>query len=174
MPMTRAQKQASIESINATLNKADIALVVHNNGLTVAQMSDLRKKLRDVGADFKISKNRLAKLATKDTKFESLNDLLTGPSAIATSADPVSVAKGLVDFAKTNDRLVIIGGAFGDQKLDVKAIETLAKLPSLNELRAKIVGILQTPATRLACVLQAPGGQVARVIAAHSQKGESA
>jgi len=169
--MNRAEKQASIESVNATLKKANIALVVHNNGLTVAQMTALRTKMREVGAEFKISKNRLAKIAAKDTQYEGISDLLKGPAAIATSADPVSVAKGLVDFAKTNDKLVIIGGAFGEQKLDLKAIEKLAKLPSLNELRARIVGMLQTPATRIACVLQAPGSQVARVIAAKSQKG---
>lgn len=169
--MNRAEKQASIESVNATLQKAAIALVVHNNGLTVAQMTDLRTKMRDAGAQFKVSKNRLAKLATKDTPYESLAELLKGPSAIATSADPVSIAKGLVDFAKTNDKLVIIGGAFGSQKLDLKAIETLAKLPSLNELRGKLVGLLQAPAQRIASVLQAPGGAVARVIAAHATKG---
>lgn len=168
--MNRAEKQASIESVNATLNKAQIALVVHNNGLTVAQMSDLRRRMREVGAEFKISKNRLAKIATKDTPYENLVDLLKGPTAIATSSDPVSVAKGLVEFAKTNEKLVIIGGAFAGQKLDVKAVEALSKLPSLNELRAKIVGLLQAPAQRIACVLQAPGGQVARVIAAHSKK----
>lgn len=170
--MNRAEKQASIESVNSTLNAANIALVVHNNGLTVAQMTDLRRKMRDAGAEFKISKNRLAKIAAKDTTYEQISDLLKGPTAIATSADPVSVAKGLVDFAKTNDKLVIIGGAYGSQKLGVKDIETLAKLPSLNELRAKLLGMLQTPATRIAGILQAPGGQVARVIAAHSTKGE--
>ena len=170
--MNRAQKQASIESVNATLKAANIALVVHNNGLTVAQMSELRRKMRDVGAEFKVSKNRLAKLAAKDTQYEGISDLLKGPSAIATSADPVSIAKGLVDFAKTNDKLVIIGGAYGSQKLDLKAVESLAKLPSLNELRAKIVGMLQTPATRIATVLQAPGSQIARVISAKASKGE--
>ena len=170
--MNRAQKQASIESVNATLKKANIALIVHNNGLTVAQMTNLRSKMREVGAEFKVSKNRLAKLAAKDTQYEGLSDMLKGPSAIATSADPVSIAKGLVDFAKTNDKLVIIGGAYGAQKLDLKAIETLAKLPSLNELRAKIVGMLQTPATRIATVLQAPGSSVARVISAKAGKGE--
>ncbi|MEK6746256.1 MAG: 50S ribosomal protein L10 [Pseudomonadota bacterium] len=168
--MTRIQKKALIESTNEKLNKAGIALVVHNNGLTVAQVSELRRKLREVGAEFKVSKNRLTKIAAKDTPLEGIIDLLKGPSAIATSADPVSVAKGLVDFAKTNEKLVIIGGAYGSQKLDAKAIESLAKLPSLNELRAKIVGIIQTPATRIAGVLQAPGGAVARVIAAHANK----
>lgn len=168
--MNRAEKQALIENVNARLNKADIALVVHNNGLTVAQMTQLRRTMRDVGADFKVAKNRLVKLAVKDTKFEGMADMFRGPSAIATSADPVSVAKSLVEFAKTNDKLVIVGGAFGDQKLDVKAVEALAKLPSLNELRARLIGMLQTPATRIACVLQAPGGQVARVISAKSKK----
>src|SRR5271170_3811526 len=107
--MNRAEKQASIESVHATLNKANIALIVHNNGLTVAQMSQLRSKLREAGAEFKVSKNRLAKIAAKDTKFAQIAELLKGPAAIATSADPVSVAKGLVDFAKANDKLVIIG-----------------------------------------------------------------
>jgi len=168
--MNRAEKQALIENVNGTLNKADIALVVHNNGLTVAQMTQLRRNMRAVGAEFRVAKNRLVKLAVKDTKFEGIADLFKGPSAIATSSDPVSVAKSLVDFAKTHDKLVIIGGAFGDQKLDVKAVEALAKLPSLNELRARLVGMLQTPATRIACILQAPGSGVARVISAHSQK----
>jgi len=169
--MNRAEKQASIESVNSTLKQANIVLVVHNNGLTVAQMTVLRAKMREVGAEFKISKNRLAKLATKDTQYESLAELLKGPTAIATSADPVSVAKGLVDFAKTNEKLVIVGGAYGAQILDLKSVEALAKLPSLDELRAKIVGMLKTPATRIAGVLQAPGGQVARVIAAHAKQG---
>jgi len=170
MPMTRIQKKALIEATNEKLSKAEIALVVHNNGLTVEQFSNLRRKMRDVGAELKVSKNRLTKIAAKDTPMEGIVELLKGPSVIATSKDPVSVAKGLVDFAKTNDKMVIIGGAFGAQKLDVKAIETLAKLPSLNELRAKIVGMIQTPATRIAGILQAPGGQVARVISAHANK----
>lgn len=170
MPMTRIQKKANIEATNAKLGNAQIALIVHNNGLTVAQMSSLRRNLRAVGAEFKVSKNRLTKLAAKGTLLEPVVDLLKGPSVIATSADPVSVAKGLVDFAKTNDRLVIIGGAFGTQRLDAKAIEVLSKLPSLNELRAKIVGIIQAPATKIAGVLQAPAGQIARVISANASK----
>lgn len=169
--MNRAEKQQSIESVNAKFNEAQIALVVHNTGLTVAQMSELRRKMREAGADFKVAKNRLAKIAVKDTKFEQLSDLFKGPTVLATSTDPVSVAKGLVDFAKTNDKLVILGGAFGEQKLSVKDIEALSKLPSLNELRAKIVGMLVTPATRIAGVLQAPGGQVARVISAKAAQG---
>lgn len=170
MPMTRLQKKNLIDVTNAKLSNASIALVVHNKGLTVAQVSELRRKMREVGAEFKVAKNRLVKIAAKGTPLEGISDLLTGPSAVATSADPVSVAKGLVDFAKNNEKLVIIGGTFGSQKLDVKAVEALAKLPSLNELRAKIVGILQTPATRIAGVLQAPAGQVARVVSAHASK----
>lgn len=168
--MNRTEKQNVVTVTNTKLKAAGIALVVHNNGLNAGEMLALRGKMREAGADFKVTKNRLTKLAAKDTVFESITDLLKGPTIIATSQDPVSVAKGLVDFAKTNERLVIVGGAFGAQRLDVKAIESLAKLPSLNELRAKIVGIIQTPATRIACVLQAPGGQVARVISAKSRK----
>lgn len=169
MPMNRIQKQTAIETAHAKFKGANIALVVHNNGLTVAQMSELRGKMREAGADFKVVKNRLAKLAIKETNYVNIEDLLTGPTVIATSQDPVSVAKGLVDFAKQNEKLVIVGGAYGAQKLDVKAVESLAALPSLDELRAKIIGMLKTPATRIACVLQAPGGQVARVIAAKSK-----
>ncbi|MBY0406318.1 MAG: 50S ribosomal protein L10, partial [Rickettsiales bacterium] len=127
--MNRAEKQALIENVNAKLNKADIALVVHNNGLTVAQMTQLRRNMRDVGAEFKVAKNRLVKLAVKNTKFEGMEKLLKGPSAIATSSDPVSVAKSLVDFAKTNDKLVIRGGAFGGKALDVNGVKQLANIP---------------------------------------------
>lgn len=171
MPLNRSQKQALIETTQAKFKDAGIALVVHNKGLTVAEMSDLRAKMREAGADFKVVKNRLAKLATQDTTYANIVDLFKGPTVIATSKDPVAVSKNLVEFAKKNEKLVIVGGAFGAQKLDMKAIETLATLPSLDELRAKIVGMLQTPATRIAGVLQAPGGQVARVIAAKSSQG---
>jgi large subunit ribosomal protein L10 len=172
MPLNRAQKQKEIETANSKFKDAGIALVVHNKGLTASDMLTLRRKLREAGADFKVTKNRLAKIATKDTIYANIADLLKGPTILATSKDPVSVAKSLVEFAKDNEKLVIVGGAYGDQKLDVKAVEQLAKLPSLNELRARIVGMLQTPATRIACVLQAPGSQVARVISAHANKGQ--
>ncbi len=171
MPMTRAQKQETIAIANAKFKDAGITLVVHNNGLTVSEMSALRASMREAGADFKVVKNRLAKLATENTIYANIANLLTGPTVIATSQDPVLVAKGLVEFAKKNEKLVIIGGAYGEQLLDKKAIESLATLPSLDQIRAKIVGILQTPASRIASVLQAPGGQVARVIAAKSTKG---
>jgi large subunit ribosomal protein L10 len=170
MPMNRTQKQQVVTTNTTRFNEAGIALVVHNNGLNASEMLALRGKMREAGAEFKVTKNRLTKLAAKGTVFENITDLLKGPTIIATSQDPVAVAKGLVDFAKTNEKLVIIGGAFGAQTLDAKAIESLAKLPSLNELRAKIVGILQTPASRIVGVLQAPGGQVARVISAKSKQ----
>lgn len=170
MPMTKAQKNEQISLAKSKFTDAGVALVVHNKGLTVAEMTNLRAKMREAGADFKVTKNRLARIAAKDTPYEAIADLLKGPTVIATSKDPVAVAKGIVEFAKGNEKLVIVGGAYGAQKLDVKAIEQLSKLPSLNELRAKIVGMLKTPATRIACVLQAPGGQVARVIAAKAKK----
>lgn len=171
MPMTRLQKEELIEFTNSRLSSSNIALVVHNKGLTVAEVTSLRRNLRAVGAEFKVTKNRLARIAAKDTPLEGITDLLNGPSAIATSEDPVSLAKGLVDFAKTNDNLVIVGGAFGAQNLDARAVEELAKLPSLDELRAKIVAMIQTPATRIAGVVQAPAGQVARVVSAYASKG---
>ncbi len=168
--MNRTEKKELIEDVNAKLKAATTLVVTQYRGLTVAEMSDLRRKMRAAGAGFKVSKNRLVKLAAQGTSFEPAGDMLKGPTAVAFSSDPVAAAKGVVEFAKTNEKLVIIGGMYGEQKLDKKAIEALAKLPSLDELRAKIVGMLKTPATRIACVLQAPGGQVARVIAAKSKK----
>lgn len=168
--MNRAEKQELIEDVHAKLKASSTMVVTQYRGLTVAEITDLRRKMRDSGAGFKVSKNRLVKLAAKNTIFEPATDMLKGPTAVAFSSDPVAAAKGVVEFAKNNEKLIIVGGMYNEQKLDKKAIEALAKLPSLDELRAKIVGMLRTPATRIACVLQAPGGQVARVIAAHSKK----
>jgi large subunit ribosomal protein L10 len=168
--MNRTEKKELIEDVNAKLKASTTLVVTQYRGLTVAEMSDLRRKMRAAGAGFKVSKNRLVKLAAVDTSFAPLSDMLKGPTAVAFSSDPVAAAKGVVEFAKINEKLVIIGGMYGEQMLDKKAIEALAKLPSLDELRAKIVGMLKTPATRIACVLQAPGSQVARVIAAKASK----
>lgn len=168
--MNRTEKQELIEDVHAKLKSASTMVVTQYRGLTVAEMTDLRRKMRSGGANFKVSKNRLVKLAAKDTNFEKASDMLKGPTAVAFSADPVAAAKGVVEFAKNNEKLVIVGGMYDGQLLDVKAIQNLAKLPSLDELRAKIVGMLKTPATRIASVLQAPGGQVARVIAAKATK----
>lgn len=168
--MNRTEKKELIADVHAKLKNSSTLVVTQYRGLTVAEMTDLRRKMRTAGAGFKVSKNRLVKLASKGTAFEAAGDMLKGPTAVAFSSDPVAAAKGVVEFAKSNEKLVIIGGIYDGKALDVSAIQNLAKLPSLDELRAKIVGMLKTPATRIACVLQAPGGQVARVIAAHSEK----
>ena len=170
MPLSRTQKQTIIEDMNTTLSKAGVMIVAHNKGLTVAEVSDLRRRMREADATYRVTKNKLALRAMKGTTFEPLQELMKGPTAIATSGDPVSAAKTLVEFAKNNEKLIIIGGAFGERKLAVKDVEMLAKLPSLDELRGKIVGLLQAPAQRIATVLQAPAGQVARVVGAYSKK----
>ncbi len=151
-----------------------MVVVTHYSGLTVGEMGELRGQMREAGASFKVTKNRLTRLALQGTKFENLEDMFTGPTAIAYSDDPVAPAKVCVNFAKKNDKLVVMGGAFGEEKLDVAGIKTMASLPSLDELRAKIVGMLNTPATRIAGVLQAPAGQVARVLSARGQQDEAA
>lgn len=170
MPLTRAQKKDIIGEVHTSLKDVSTVVLVHNNGMTVAQVSELRRKMRAAGASYRVVKNRLARLALKDTAFDIASDLLKGPTGIASSKDAVAAAKVAVEFAKTNEKLVIIGGAFNNAKLDVKGVETLAKMPSLDELRARIVGMLKTPAMRIVTVLQAPGSQVARVIAAHASK----
>jgi large subunit ribosomal protein L10 len=170
----RSQKEVLVGSLNKTLRDTHLVVVTRHTGLTVAEVTGLRRKIRQAGAGFKVTKNRLARLALKGTRYEGLAPLFTGSTAIAYSADPVAAAKVVVAFAKGNDKLAILGGAMGDLQLDPNAIKALATLPSLDELRAKIIGILQTPATRVVTVLQAPGSQVARVIAAYAAKGEAA
>jgi len=170
----RNQKTELVATLHERFTDAGLVVVAHNQGLTVAEITDLRTKVRKAGASFKVTKNRLTRLALAGTKFESLSSLFTGPTTISYSADPVAAAKVMVDFAKSNDKLVILGAGLGSNVLDVEGVKALATLPSLNELRGKILGMLQTPATRIAGVLQAPGGQVARVIAAHAKKDEAA
>lgn len=170
--MERAQKKDLIESMHASFNDAGIVIVSHYKGLSVAQADELRGKVRAAGASYKVTKNRLTKLALKDTDYAQLSDMFTGPTAVAiANDDPVAVSKALTEFAKKNEQFVILGGALGAQALKVKDIEALAELPSLDELRAKLVGMIKTPATRIAGVLQAPGSQVARVISAHAAQG---
>lgn len=169
--MDRKQKKALVEHLNSAANNAQIVLVVHYKGLTVAEMSALRAKVRAAGASFKVAKNRLVRLALGDTAYQQIADLFKGPTALAYANDPVSAAKVISDFAKSNEKLVLVGGAFGQHRLDAKGIQALASLPSLDQLRAKIVGLLQAPAQRLVTVLQAPGSQVARVVGAHARKG---
>jgi len=171
----RSAKEQLVASLKDTFNETNIVVVTHYSGLTVAEMGDLRDRMREAGAKFKVTKNRLTRLALEGTQFQGISDMFTGPTAMAYSDDPVAAAKAAVEFSKKNDKLVVLGGAMGEQALDADAVKTLASLPSLDELRGKIVGMLQTPATRIAGVLQAPGGQVARVISAYGQKeGEAA
>ncbi len=172
--MDRAEKEELVASLHRTFEGAEIVVVTHYSGLTVAEMGDLRNRVREAGASFKVTKNRLTRRALEGTKYEGLSELFTGPTAIAYSEDPVAAAKATVNFSKDNDKLVVLGGAFGGETLDVSAVKALATLPSLDELRAKLVGMLNTPATRIAGVLQAPAGQVARVIGAYGQQGEEA
>ena len=172
--MERAQKVEMVKSLEGTFTNAGVVVVAHYSGLTVAELSELRTSMREVDAHFKVTKNRLAKLALNDTPKSGLSDFFTGPTAIAYSDDPVAAPKMVARFAKDNEKLVILGGMMGDVLLDVDGVMTLAELPSLDELRGKLVGMISTPATRIAGVLAAPGGQVARVINAYAQKGEAA
>jgi large subunit ribosomal protein L10 len=168
--MNRSEKTDAVAALNATFSEAAVVVVTRNLGLTVAQSTDLRNKMRDAGAAYKVAKNSLAKIALKDTQYESVSDLLTGPVALATSADPVAAAKIAVEFAKTNDKLEIVGGAMGDTVLDVDGVKALASLPSLDELRAKLIGLVQAPATKIAQVVVAPAGKLARVFGAYATK----
>lgn len=169
--MDRTQKEDLVASLRGTFDETNMVVVTHYSGLTVAEMGDLRGRMREAGASFKVTKNRITRLALEGTKYEGISDLFTGPTAIAYSDDAVAAAKVAVKFSKENEKLVVIGGALGSEVLDVDAVKSLATLPSLDELRGKIVGMLNTPATRIAGVLQAPAGQVARVISAKSAQG---
>jgi large subunit ribosomal protein L10 len=168
--MNRSEKTDAVAALNATFNEAAVVVVTRNLGLTVAQSTDLRLKMREAGASYKVAKNRLAKIALSDTQYQSLSDLLTGPTAIATSADPVAAAKVAVEFAKTNDKLEIVGGAMGETVLDVEGVKSLASMPSLDELRATLIGLVQAPATKIAQVVVAPAGKLARVFGAYAAK----
>ena len=168
--MNRAQKIEAVATLNADLLSAASVVVVRNLGLTVAESTVLRQKMRDAGAKFKVTKNRLAKIAVKDTLYAGIGDLLTGPTMLATSSDPVTAAKIAVEYAKANERLEIVGGAMGDTILDVEGVKALAGLPSLGELRAGLIGLIQAPATKLARVTAAPAGQLARVFGAYGAK----
>jgi large subunit ribosomal protein L10 len=168
--MDRSQKTQAVADLNRTFSEVGVVVVTRNLGLTVAQSTALRGRMRDAGASFKVSKNKLAKIALEGTPYVGIADMLTGPTALATSADPVAAAKAAVDFAKTNDKFEIVGGSMGSQVLDAKGVEALASLPSLDELRAKIVGLIVAPATKLATITQAPAAQIARVLSAYAEK----
>lgn len=172
MPMTRERKEQEVGALKERFDTNETLIVTHNLGLTVSQMTELRNELRKEGASFKITKNTLAKRAIEGTKFEELGDLFSGPTGIAMSQDPVAAAKAVQKFADANKKLVIMGGALGSQVMDVKGIEQLSKLPSLDELRAKIASVLKAPAQKVAGVVQAPAAQMARVVGAYAAKGE--
>ena len=168
--MDRNEKAEVVASLRSTLSGAGSVVITRNLGLTVAQSTDLRNKMRDAGASFKVTKNRLAKIAHEGTPYVGVGGILTGPTGLATSDDPVTAAKIVAEFAKTNDKLEIVGGGMGDTVLDVDGVKALATLPSLDELRAKIVGLVQAPATKLAQIAAAPAGQLARVFGAYAAK----
>jgi large subunit ribosomal protein L10 len=168
--MDRGQKAAAVAELKQTFSEVGVVVVTRNLGLTVAQSTQLRTKMREVGASYKVSKNKLARIALDGTDYLSLGDMLTGPVGLASSIDPVAAAKVVVEFAKTNDKLEIVGGAMGATALNVEGVKALATLPSLDELRAKIVGLIQAPAQKLASITQAPAGQLARVFGAYGAK----
>ena len=168
--MDRSQKADVVDELKKVLGETSVVVVTRNLGLTVAQSTDLRLKMRDAGAQFKVTKNRLALIALEGSRYSPIGDLLTGPTALATSGDPVAAAKVAVDFAKTTDRFEIVGGAMGETMLDVNGIKALAALPSLDQLRATIIGLVQAPATKLARTVSEPGAQLARIFSAYAAK----
>lgn len=170
MGMTRARKQEEIESLKNTLQNCEIVVLTQNTGLDAKGITDLRIEMRKNDVGFKVVKNTLAKIASKGTSTEKIADLFTGPVGMATSQDPVAAAKVACNFAKKNEKLVIIGGVYGDMILSADAIKQLASLPSLDELRSKIIGLIQAPATKLAVVLQTPARNLVGVTKAYSEK----
>ena len=168
--MDRSQKAESVAFLTEVFNEAGAVVVTRNLGMTVAQSTALRIKVREAGASFKVAKNSLAKIAAKGTAYEGMTDLFTGPTGIAASADPVAAAKVVVDFAKTNDKLEIVGGAMGSVVLNADGIKALATMPSLDEMRAKLIGLIQAPATKIAQLSTAPAAKLARVFAAYAEK----
>ncbi len=172
--MDRAEKAELFTHLKGVFETANVVVVAHYSGLSVNEMSDLRSRMMQVGAQFKVTKNRIAKLALDGTPMSQIGDLFTGPTAIAYSDDPVAAPKVAAAFAKENQKLVILGGAMGSTVLNPAGVKQLADLPSLDELRAKLLGMIQTPATRIAGVVQAPAAQLARVLNAYATKSEAA
>ena len=172
--MDRAQKAAAVASLKQTFEEVSVVVVTRNLGLTVAQSTALRGRMREAGATYKVSKNTLTLIAAEGTAYQSITDLLTGPTALATSRDPVAAAKVAVEFAKTTDKFEIVGGAMGSTVLDVNGVKALAALPSLDELRAKLIGLINAPATKIARVISTPAGNLARVINAFSERDSEA
>ncbi|MCZ6454576.1 MAG: 50S ribosomal protein L10 [Alphaproteobacteria bacterium] len=172
--MDRARKEELVVELNGVFADAALVVVTHQSGLTVAESTDLRRRMRAADASYKVTKNRLVKLALVGTPYEAIADLFEGPTAIAYSADPVAAARVAVDFSKENDKLVVVGGAMAENRLDEAGVKALAMLPSLDELRGRLLGLLNAPATKVARVLQAPASQLARVLSAHAEQEEAA
>ena len=168
--MDRAGKEELVSTLNTVFKNTGTVVVAHYSGLTVAQMQKLRREMKKAGASVKVAKNRLVKIALEGTDVASIGSLLKGPTVLAYSKDPVAAAKVAVDFSKTNDKLVILGGAMGTSALNVDAVKALATLPSKDELRAKIIGLIQAPATKLAQLTSAPAAKLARVFGAYANK----
>ena len=168
--MDKAGKTAALETLKGVFDESGAVIVTHYTGLTVAEMTKLRGMLRKDGAQLKVVKNRLAKIALDGKGGDAAQALFQGPVAIAYSPDPVAAAKAADEFAKDNSKLVIIAAVMGEEVLDAKGVESLAKLPSLDQLRGKLIGLIQAPATKVAGVVQAPAGQLARVVAAYGAK----
>jgi large subunit ribosomal protein L10 len=169
----RAQKRELVARLNDQWTTSGVIVVAHYKGMTVAQMTDFRKRVKDAGGVVKVTKNRLARLAVKGTDVESISDLLQGQTCVAYSADPISAARASVKYARENDRLVILGGAMGKTRLDGSGVKALADLPSLDELRGTLIGLLQAPAAKIARILNEPGGMLARVLAARGAQEAS-
>ncbi|MBN9020474.1 MAG: 50S ribosomal protein L10 [Rhizobiales bacterium] len=172
--MEKAEKRELVSTMNEVFKQTNVVVVAHYAGLTVAELTALRGKARQAGVSVKVAKNRLVKLALQGTDSAHIADLFTGPTIVAYSDDPVAAPKVATDFAKTNDKLVILGGAMGKTNLDPNGVKALASLPSLDELRGKLIGLIQAPASKIAAVVQAPAGQLARVFGAYAKKDEAA
>jgi large subunit ribosomal protein L10 len=162
-----------VATLNGVFKDTAVLVVAQNSGLTVAQMQNLRKQMKHVGASVKVTKNRLAKIALEGTDAAVVAPLLTGPIVLAYSGDPIAAPKVAADFAKTHEKFVILGGAMGKTALDSNGVKALAALPSLDQLRAKLIGLIQAPATKIAQVINAPAAKVARVLQAYAKKGET-
>ena len=168
--MDRAAKHALVTTMHTVFKDTGLVVVAHNKGMVAAQSADLRKKVKEAGGMVRVVKNNLAKLALKDTEFAGIIDLFKGPTVLAYSKDPIAAARAANAYAKTNDKFVIIGGAMGSTVLDAKGVKALADLPSLDELRARLIGLLNAPATKIARTIAEPGAQLARVVQAYASK----
>lgn len=171
--MDRAQKAEAVAELKQTFSETQVVVVTRNLGMTVAQSTALRNRMREAGARYKVTKNTLTLIALEGTTYAPIGDMLTGPTALATSPDPVAAAKAAVDFAKTTDKFEIVGGAMGDTVLDLNGVKALAELPSLDELRATIVGLIQAPATKIARTIAEPAALLARVVGAYAAKEDA-